>query len=301
MIHEYALEPELVATWGAIHNCRFFFRAFGPGEGRLVARYPKKWAAKVWEAFQSGSELDRKRLEELLQQMKRSMVKRKDCCWDATRQNWLDNALTEHGRHPFRAIMARDNPQNFPDILTDEDLAGSQCAGWDIPHGITMKREATEMAAAVAPMLSLCRWVRFIDPYISKGKQRHRQSLSAFLKILGAARPVGPPEVIEIHTSGNGASPDFPKNFCKVIPTGLTVSFFQWQERPGGQRLHNRYILTDLGGVAFQHGLDTGAAGETDDITRLGSEQYALRCAQYNITAPAFDQAATPLAITGKG
>jgi hypothetical protein len=63
--------------------------------------------------------------------------------------------------------------------------------------------------------------------------------------------------------------------------------------------LHNRYILTDLGGVSFQHGLDTGADGETDDISRLDLDQYIFRCKQYDPAAPAFDSAADPLMIIG--
>lgn len=64
-------------------------------------------------------------------------------------------------------------------------------------------------------------------------------------------------------------------------------------------RGHNRYILTDLGGVSFSHGLDTGRDGETDDIHRLDLDQYIYHCKQYNPTAPAFDQAADPLEIIG--
>ena len=59
----------------------------------------------------------------------------------------------------------------------------------------------------------------------------------------------------------------------RIIPKGLKVTVFQWKERPNGQKLHNRYILTDLGGVSFHHGLDTGKEGEIDDITLLNLEQ----------------------------
>lgn len=79
----------------------------------------------------------------------------------------------------------------------------------------------------------------------------------------------------------------------------MQVTLYRWRERPGGQRLHNRYILTDIGGVSFQHGLDTGQAGETDDINRLGLDQYTLRCQQYDPAVPAFDRAEAPLVITG--
>ncbi len=87
--------------------------------------------------------------------------------------------------------------------------------------------------------------------------------------------------------------------YDKIIPVGLQVILYRWQQRSGGQKLHNRYILTDLGGVSFQHGLDAGKKGETDDITRLELDQHVFHCKQYDPTAPTFDQAADPLVITG--
>jgi hypothetical protein len=301
MIYEYALEPEMVATCSGRHTQGLYFREFGPGKGRLVSRYPKKWAKRVWDAFCGGNDMDRKRLEEILVRLKGSMVKRKNCQWDEGGRSWLKNVLHEHERFPFFAIMARNNPGNRPEIFTENDITrGEDLPKWDVPHGIIVNRKIEEMAAAVEMMLTLCRWVKFVDPYFSFAKKRHVKSLSAFLAILGKKRPVGPPEEIEIHTSGEGASIDHLKeSFEEIIPAGLTITLFQWQEKPGGQRLHNRYILTDLGGVAFLHGLDTGAEGEADDITRLDRKPYQSHCREYDPTDPAFDNASPPLRITG--
>ena len=296
MIFEYALEPEMVAAWGDRNNHRFFLREFGPGQGRLVSRYPKRWARKVWESFGGGSDMDRKRLEELLARLQDTMIKRRDYVWDDA-ETWLDNALAEHNRHPFKAVLARNNPAYHPDILCEDDLPSP---AWETPHGVTVKRKTTDMTAVIETMLGRCCWVKFIDPYFVKGKRGHKKSLQAFLKVLASDRPVASLERIEIHTSGDGATADFLRNFYEdIIPKGLQITLFQWQEKPGGQRLHNRYILTDLGGVSFQHGLDTGAVGETDDINRLDLEQFELRCKQYDSATSTFDQAEEPLKITG--
>ena len=300
MIYEYALEPEMLSAWGRLHNQRFFLREFGLGQGRLVSRYPKKWARKVWESFGGDNDMDKKRLEELLVRLQETMIKRKDCVWDDAQETWIENALLEHARHPFKVILARNNQENRPEILGEDALAALPCPSWDNPHGMTVIRKASDMADKVGMMLSRCRWAKFIDPYFSKCKRGHKLSLPAFLSILTAERPVGPPETIEIHTSGGGATLDYLKDFYeKIIPAGIQITIYQWQERPGGQRLHNRYILTDLGGVSFCHGLDTGKDGETDDISRLDRKQYIFRCKQYDYATQAFDQAADPLEITG--
>ena len=48
-------------------------------------------------------------------------------------------------------------------------------------------------------------------------------------------------------------------------------------EKPRGEKLHNRYILTDLGGVFFGIGLDDGDEGATDDVTLLDRDPYVVR------------------------
>ncbi len=301
MIYEYALEPEMVAAWCTDHyKCQFFKNNFGSEQGRLVSRYPKKWARKVWESFTGTSEIERKRLEELLMRLREIMIKRKEIVWDEN-NTWLENAVLEHARHPFRAILVRNNPAERPEILSEDDVSASSCPGWDNPHGVTVNRRASEMATAVQSMLACCSWVKFIDPYISPTRPDYRPSLQAFLKILVNERPVGPPDFVEIHTGLHDATADFLKQkYIDIIPSGLQVTVYQWESIPKEQELHNRYILTDLGGVSFLHGLDTGGGGNNfDDVNRLALTQYTLRCKQYDPAEPAFDQATDPLLITG--
>ncbi len=302
MIYEYALEPEMVAAWSNLHSQPHFKRAFGLGQGRIVSRYPKSWAKMVWDSFSGDSDMDKKRLEELLARLKETMVKRKDYCWDSDKGSWLENAVQEHARHPFFAIMARSNPKDNGVILIEADLTGTGVAKWDVPRSCVIPRNAVDMATSIEKMLSCCRWVKFIDPYILLNEE-YLPSLKAFFEILRNDRPVGPPEQIEIHTTDTdkkGAATAFLKRRLEaLIPTGLSVTLFRWKEKPDGQRLHNRYILTDIGGVSFHHGLDTGARGETDDIDLLDRNSYEFRCSQYNREASAFNLIENPLQITG--
>ncbi len=302
MIHEYALEPELVSTWGTLSNYRLYYSAFGLGQGRVVSRYPENWAEIVKNLSLNRKDLERTRLVELLRQIKEKMVERKNYCWDDAKQNWLENVLKEHSRHQFFAIMARKNPEEHPAIFTESDLAGDSREKWDIPHGRVIPRKSQDMSAAVEMMLSRCCWVKFIDPYILSDRPNCWQSLENFMGILGNDRPIGPPEQIEIHSLFNERDATMEylgKKVEKLTPNGLPVTIFRWKERPDGQRFHNRYILTDLGGVSFHHGLDIGTDGETDDITLLDREQYGFHCDQYCIKSSAFDLAESPIQVIG--
>ena len=64
--------------------------------------------------------------------------------------------------------------------------------------------------------------------------------------------------------------------------------------------IHNRFVLTDRGGVKFGIGLDDddGDDGQTDDVDLLSQETFDLRWRQYALMQ-AFDEAVPIATITG--
>ncbi len=303
MIHEYALEPELVATWGNRHDFRYFVEKFGFGQPRVVSRYPKPWKRLVWEAFRSVDDLDRTRMLELLQRIGESMVHRRGYLWNAGRM-WVENAQAEHGRVPFHAIMARENPHHDPRILVASALEVTTPL-WAVPRGVTVTRRAADMAAAVAAMLRIAKVVIFVDPHFGPERLRHRRTLEAFLRSVVDGRPVGDPLRLEVHTSVDGTGTrDFFEGECRrrlprCVPGRVNLKVVRLLQRAQGERLHNRYILTDLGGVLFGVGLDEGDDDDTDDVHLLDRTQYAERWQQYASDAPHFDRPDPPIDIQG--
>jgi hypothetical protein len=306
MIYEYALDPEIVVEWCKNEYAwRFYKRAFSLSQGRLVSRYPDNWVKKVWDSFDGDITMDKKRLEVLLASLKKNMVKRKNRPGDPTGENWFENVLHENTQYSFHAIMSNKNKsEKCSEVLADSDLNKANVEKWDIPNGITVKRNAKDMASAVEMMLSRCQWVKFIDPYISPGNYNYRASFKAFLKILSNERPCGPLLSIEIHTKkiiSDSMTKDL-KKFQTVIPRNLKITLFQWNNRKDGQgpRLHNRFILTDTGGVTFLHGLRIGVEeGEEDCINRLDFNQYDKLRKHYSSTTTAFDRGEEPIEIIG--
>lgn len=73
------------------------------------------------------------------------------------------------------------------------------------------------------------------------------------------------------------------------MPTGVSVCIKRWQERAGGEGIHNRYVLTKRGGIRFAWGLDEGDPEQTDDVSLLEYAVYRQRWDQYCGEHPAFD------------
>jgi hypothetical protein len=87
----------------------------------------------------------------------------------------------------------------------------------------------------------------------------------------------------------------------RILPRDQSVLVTVLRQRSGGEKVHNRYILTKLAGVSFGVGLDSaddGDTGQSDDLCRLSSEQLNKRWGQYvSARTSWFDVAAGPLEI----
>ena len=120
-------------------------------------------------------------------------------------------------------------------------------------------------------------------------------------------RPGGMPTRIEVHTGADHSGTEgFFQEECerrlppRCVPEKMRVRVRRLRQKLGGEQLHNRYILSDLGGVSFGYGLDEGDEGETDDITLMDQDQYELRWSQYSGEPPAaFEQEGTPVEVVG--
>lgn len=286
MIYEYALEPELVATWTDRRDFRYFVERFGLGQGRIVSRFPKRWARLVWDSVTASSEIERKRLEEVVARLSETMVRRTGIDWDAE-VDWLENAERENGRVAFRAILARANPRGHPAVLVAEDVDEDVEPLWSAPHGQPVARRAVEMAKAVASALRCSSVVVFVDPHFGPERARFRRPFEKFLEQLVQKRPGALPDRIEVLTELEGSgTQEFFRGECDArlrscIPDSICVVIRRLSKRTAGEIFHNRYILTDLGGVVFGIGLDDGDEGENDDLNLMARGQYELRWGQY--------------------
>ena len=326
MICEFALEPELVATWHDRKEFLFFEEKFGLKTGRIVSAYPKKWVAQVWQAFQdspNGQNQNAERnLDALLRDLTQNMVKRRKTFSEIP--VWLERAETEHSERPFHAILARENPRENGHVVSVKKLIADGHTRWVVPGNPPVTRSAAELGAAVAPMLRVCRHIVFIDPYFDSSKQRFMKPMSAFFHAIWASRFGEENPRVELHTGidrffyadqhGEKRTPDKERKVCsflkgemqdrlsKIIPKGQGVQISIWKQREHGQKLHNRYILSEVCGVAFGTGLDQNddqAGAETDDLHMMDAVKLAARWQEYLGNPPLFDQVTPSFEITG--
>ena len=310
MIREFALEPRVVGTWNE-DQARYYRSQFSMDGGRVVSRWPAQWRNDVLRAFDesedAGSTRRRKQLNLFLRKLKRRMIDRPDS--ERTSEEtagWLASALREHERCPFRAILAGSNPRGHSDVLLHDDIDDHPL--WQVTRGIVVDRRAEAMADAIASTLRLSKRIVLVDPYFRPKRSESLQALEGFCERMSRSRPGLPPEKLTILTEFSlrrGTDTHF-RDACKDelprrVPAGLRVVVRRLERKEGHDEMHNRYVLTELCGIQFGAGLDTGSAGATDDVTLLSEQQYRFRWKQYAQEPPSdFEIVGTPVELVGR-
>ena len=308
MIHEYAVEPEVAAAWSANRkDQRHFLGEFGVGTPRIVSKCPRRWTKLVWAArsqLQHTGDVDKKRAEVFIDRLSQTMVKRRASSGWSDRRSWLENVVEEHRRTPFRAILAQHGTKDDSTILGADGL-DDDAPLWATPRGVSVPRTAGDIADAVRDMLRAATDVVFIDPHFKPQLPRYVNVIAACLRACREQRiPAGDPRIRILSSAKDSSTPEYFAEQCRArlpgqLPLGQQVVIRRLRERSGQEKLHNRYILTELGGVSLGVGLDEGQDGATDDLVLLDRGVYYERWKQYASDPPAFDLLEEAVEVTG--
>lgn len=301
MIHEYAIEPEMVASWDNVSDCRFYSDKFGLGQSRLMSEYPKlqNWRKQVLRAApKDGMELQR--VTAMIGLLSEKMIARRNAVtYDGNKNvSWLQNAELEDANNPFHAIIARSNPRNHKNVLSCQTLGLSSNPKWDIMEQNRVSRTAYDMASVLRPILKNCNMAIFIDPFFMlKDVEKWKKPFTALINELPKEKFCESSFRVEFHSSASAhmapSADEFKrrcdKHLAHCIPHGLFVNFKRWKQRPDAEKLHDRYLLTDIGGVYFSIGLDEGLKGEEQSVLLLKKKTYEGIWEDYMGKAPAFE------------
>jgi hypothetical protein len=307
MHKEYAIDPNILISFDRI---RAILGTCGWHKGKVVCEYPKKWKRKVYDACNSVGEREKARITELLNI--HPFCRRKDANHYDPDNAWLISAKTEHARKTFAAILS-DTSETSSNVIDGQIITEDNEPLWAPPSGIS-PRTANDFAAAISLLAQNSSRIIFVDPHFHYGEQRYTTPFSEMLKVAvlaGYKRSDGEP-TFELHMRIKKSYQDtrtFPdiasavrrgleSNLPQHIPQGITMKVFFWKEHDtataDSERLHNRYFLTDIGGLSFGIGLDAAnsnstGTNENDDISILTKEQHQKHLSEYCCGSKCFE------------
>ncbi len=284
LLKEYALDPEILCSWT---NCQILLPQIGASQGRLIARFPKDWKKRAYEAAHKSAKP--KELLSIVERLNRLGVAALFACGRPGGDPslpWVESALAEHKREPFTAVLGAMAQAG---VLTLDDLDDAQ-PPWLSQRQCEVPRHAKAMADAIGLLFLSGTRFKFIDPHLDPSKSRFRNTLVEFLGRI-AARPIGSGNVrVECHvmTPGNPAQEasfahNFEKSIAKHLPTCLTLSLHFHPAR----NMHDRFVLTQWAGVDFGQGLDEGHEPPMVKVSLLDEQIRATKWDEYNSDHPA--------------
>ncbi|MCC6127479.1 MAG: hypothetical protein IT426_21180 [Pirellulales bacterium] len=284
MLYEFAVAPDAVSRWEPF---RYLTEKFGAEHGRLISRLPKRWEDAVLSACTDCGPVEKLRITERLAHMKARLT-RLARPYDHG-HTWLKNAEDEYSRKPFRAIIAAKNLNRKDFVLEIAELEeNTNC--WYVPRELCVPRTSNDMANCVKGLFAHSNEILFVDPHFAPEHERYRATLSMFLRV---AHSNGKSfRRIEYHLKKTSTF-DFFSQECNTklshrLPQGVEITFIRWKELACSEELHPRYVLSELGGVRFERGLDCGEPKQTTDVSLLSEALHKSRWDNYQKQTAAF-------------
>lgn len=276
MLHEFAVEPALLGDWHAFH---YLHEKFGVPQARVISEYPKKWRRMVYDAAEGFTEIQRKILEEWMADKASFLVPSGRAYTQP--DNWLKSAEIAHAEKPFHAVLARENPRSHPVVISAEQPVTEKHPLFHCPRECAMPKTVTGYVAVSRSLLQYSRLVIFIDPYF-KAVKEWGEPLGAMLACL-------PSEVALLRyvttASPNGETPSFRrselvKNLPRFLPHDISLEVVLLTKN-SGRDTHNRFILTERGGLKFPWGFDALESSPEDTVNLMEKEIYQAKFAEY--------------------
>lgn len=275
MFKEIAVDPDAIT--GSYRDFAYVIEKFGAPEGRWISRFPKRWKALVYESAKAklGGTKELSKIEERLRRIADNILIANGRIPPEGAASWIDTAVQEHLTRPFDAIIASIHRDDPPVVAISDLDSDHPCLAPN--RQWIVARDAARMVACCAPLIQSSRHIKLVDPHFDPTAARFRRPLAAML----AHAPIG--SVVDVFRGDNisaaFAIQEYGARISAIRPQGVRVRLFLRPQDP----LHNRYVLTSRGGIAFLTGLDDANGGPKvdDDVFVLDTTTWQARWATY--------------------
>lgn len=301
MIADCAIDPEVFAQW---RHFQSLLEDFGVGKGRLISKFPKSWVRSVAQNAEKyvkegvNSEMQTKRIIERLSQpkFKRKLKAPSGRDYDQS-VTWSESACAANP--PFDLVILQNSTAASHAVCADDLLKDE--FPFLRPTQVHIKRTKEQLMQVAEVLLSTCKEFIIVDPNFRIDEPRFCEPLIYLFELLEKHQIT--PSRLEVHTKQKRSSGDefrkgpqesqWQHNIQPHLPSSWTLKVVYWDALPGGGKPHARFLLTEQGGLYYDHGLDTGD-GETlvtlleDEIWENLSNTYDTENLPNSITSGDF-------------
>lgn len=270
MHREYAIDPFSLNSQVSL---RALFDYFENNPERLISDLPSKWTRDVYVAINRLEDdgilpVHRKSFKNKLEKLRRNICKNRVVATWNREESWLRYVEKVHAENPFDAILSSNSPENpHSPVYCLDNLHLDSPNFWLEDNQRHVKRTAPEIIGLSLSLLRVSKIVMLVDPYFSfSGAHWHnyRPLLEELFNMNDRINFGQGMRRLEIHNSvkNTNSGGDLGSRVGPLKPRGLTVQRKTW----AGEEMHDRFILTDVGGISFGRGLSEFIHSPDEDV-----------------------------------
>ncbi|WP_189093327.1 hypothetical protein [Deinococcus ruber] len=241
--------------------------------GRLILGLPEMsiWVSEVKENISTDPQVNRKEMEILLNHLVKQGFSKIIPNID-DRKDWYNNARDLLMSGKIRGIIS-DHDTDFisPAVLS------RVYPEWNVPRDVYIKRSYSEFFSVIAPIVRHAKRIKIIDPYFDIMEERFYK----FLRICSDSASNSWQTNIEVHIDHRScrsyARVDFEKDWREIREKEISrrpnvnIQILAWSEMSNGLRIHDRYLVTENGGIRIPRGTDIVGGSDYADISLLSN------------------------------
>ena len=280
----YAADPDCFQSVG---DLRYLLRMFGPQAGRYLAAYPTDWRQRVLAGF-SGSTMDQKRVERLLQEAAQSAtyLSKPTLPWSGE-QCWVENALS----------IKKMKPRQIDEVIGASDQAADGLLLFDdlsLPPTADERIDATpeEYERVTRTLMTVSGELFLVDPYLNPCKDAVKSVLERLLSRVASGRKCV--SVVCYSRASNVVGDGKGRFSWNDIESGWRklLDRVQWNPRHDFRfvlvddelatcKMHGRYLFSRKGGIRLDQGFQTLPKGRKVDVSPVGRSVHDELLATY--------------------
>ncbi|MEX0287792.1 MAG: hypothetical protein AB3N14_01675 [Flavobacteriaceae bacterium] len=275
MIKIFAIEPEIMAD---PVNFDLLFRDFGSERGRWIAELPSKWRKKVIMLIYKSPAgtippVKRNAMADKIRKYN-DRFQSVEVSWDNAK-DWLENAIDHHRRNIIDAVISKVAVPEQDSVLgVEECQSDSADCDYSVKLNRRVERKPEELFDAIATATQYCTELHLVDQYFECDGV-NKASYVKFLELLfeqqrNRSAPVRdiffhlkkPDSYDESRVRAN-----YSAILQSILKTGERIILKFWEEHPGGDKIHDRYLYTERVMIDSRYGWGEGS--ETGHRTTL--------------------------------
>lgn len=262
-----AIDPDVFNH--TFDRLRFLLLDAREGTGRFYAAFPKKWISKIENLSPSESVIQRARRREILIRARRFIIKA-GADFDGT-QDWEHNAICSVADAHFDCVVLKEGEPDPETCVVGYDWMDHPNSPWRISESKLAEPTGENLMRAVKRLVEASSMVKLVDRYLDPQSPVYARSLNFLMKNCGPHV-----EQIQLHipfiepSAGRRQMESLPRaRFLEIalemleIPVGIDVIVFRWRDDATGPDMHDRYLLTELGGIHTGRGFPDQPENET--------------------------------------